>query len=140
MRVSPAYEAKGFTNYDRLPGTISDWRANAYAEFGKGIHNIRADMTFVDRAIDNRAPIGIQNAAGIDRTGRPTRIGRPIPARHRLGLALKASQGFPCGAFFHGRGLGATVPHSARLGGVDASVQIFERWARSEPRSVWPFD
>ena len=63
--VSEGYQARGFTNYDRLPGTISDWRANAYAEYGRGVHNIRADLTFVDGAVDNRAPTSVQNAAGV---------------------------------------------------------------------------
>jgi iron complex outermembrane recepter protein len=62
--VNAAYQAKGYTNYDRLPGTISDWRGNAYAEFNRGMHNIRTDITFVDGARDNRAPITVQNAQG----------------------------------------------------------------------------
>jgi len=62
--VNGAYEAKGYTNYDRLPGTISDWRGTAYAEFSRGMHNIRGDLTFVDGAKDNRAPITVQNETG----------------------------------------------------------------------------
>lgn len=62
--VGAAYDARGFANYDRLPGTISDWRANAYAEYERGPHNLRADVTFVDGVIDNRAPISVQDATG----------------------------------------------------------------------------
>ncbi|MES2896193.1 MAG: TonB-dependent receptor [Pseudomonadota bacterium] len=62
--VSKAYEALGYTNYDRFPGTVSRFRGNAYAEYGMGAHNLRADLTYVDGAVDNRAPISVQNSTG----------------------------------------------------------------------------
>ena len=62
--VSTAYTALGFTNYDRFPGTVSRWRANAYAEYSFGPHNLRTDVTFVDGAVDNRAPINVQDTTG----------------------------------------------------------------------------
>ncbi|MDP3855687.1 TonB-dependent siderophore receptor [Phenylobacterium sp.] len=62
--VSRAYEALGFTNYDRFPGTVSRFRGNAFAEYGIGAHNLRADLTYVDGAVDNRAPVSVQNTTG----------------------------------------------------------------------------
>jgi len=62
--VSTAYKALGYTNYDRFPGTVSRFRGNAFAEYGFGAHNLRADLTYVDGAVDNRAPISVQNSTG----------------------------------------------------------------------------
>ena len=61
--VSPAYEAAGFTNYDRLPGTIPDWRGNFFANYNRGIHNLRWTMTYIDSAKDNRGPTTVQTGA-----------------------------------------------------------------------------
>lgn len=58
--VSPAYSAKGFANYDRLPGTISEWRGNFYADYSHDIHNLHATLNYVDGVTDNRAPIYVQ--------------------------------------------------------------------------------
>lgn len=65
--VSAAYSAKGYANYDRLPGTISDWRGTFYAEYAGGPHVLRATFNYIDGVIDNRGPTAIQtgaNAAG----------------------------------------------------------------------------
>ncbi|MDP1617061.1 TonB-dependent receptor domain-containing protein [Phenylobacterium sp.] len=84
--VNGAYDAKGFTNYDRLPGTISDWRANAYAEYGRGPHNLRADLTFVDGAVDNRAPISVQDTTG---ALRPVTFGQKVDDFYTLDLTYQ---------------------------------------------------
>jgi iron complex outermembrane recepter protein len=63
ITVSPAYDAAGFTNYDRLPGTIPDWRGNFYANYNRGIHNLRWTMTYIDGADDNRGPTTVQTGS-----------------------------------------------------------------------------
>lgn len=65
--VSPAYSAKGFANYDRLPGTISDWRGAFYVEYAGGAHVLRLTFNYIDGVVDNRGPTATQtgaNAAG----------------------------------------------------------------------------
>ncbi len=61
VKIDSAYSAKGFTNYNRLPGTIPDWRGTFYANYKRGIHNLRATVNYVDGATDNRTPIFVQN-------------------------------------------------------------------------------
>jgi len=63
VTVSPAYEAAGFTNYDRLPGTIPDWRGQFYADYTLGEHNVRWTINYIDGADDNRGPTTVQTAA-----------------------------------------------------------------------------
>lgn len=58
--VSNAYNALGFTNYDRFPGTVSKLRGAAYAEYTRGEHSLRLDMTYVGGATDNRGPTTVQ--------------------------------------------------------------------------------
>ncbi|WP_068879265.1 TonB-dependent receptor domain-containing protein, partial [Phenylobacterium sp. CCH12-B4] len=60
VRVSGAYDAVGFTNYDRLPGTIPDWRGQFYADYSRGPHNLRWTTTYVDDVNDNRGPTTVQ--------------------------------------------------------------------------------
>lgn len=60
VRVSGAYDAVGFTNYDRLPGTIPDWRGQFYADYSRGAHNVRWTLHYVDGATDNRGPTTVQ--------------------------------------------------------------------------------
>lgn len=59
-RVSPAYEAAGFANYDRLPGTIPDWRGQFYADYSRGPHNVRWTTNYIDGVTDNRGPTTVQ--------------------------------------------------------------------------------
>lgn len=61
--VSTAYSALGFTNYDRFPGTVSKLRGAAYAEYSRGQHNLRMDMTYVGGATDNRGPTTVQTGS-----------------------------------------------------------------------------
>jgi iron complex outermembrane receptor protein len=61
--VSSAYSALGFTNYDRFPGTVSKLRGAAYAEYSRGDHNLRLDMTYVGGATDNRGPTTVQTGS-----------------------------------------------------------------------------
>ena len=58
--VSTAYEAAGFTNYDRFPGTIPQWRGQFFAQYSHGRHNLRWTVNYIDGAEDNRGPTVIQ--------------------------------------------------------------------------------
>ena len=60
VTVSPAYDAIGKTNYERLPGTIPDWRAQFYADYNRDIHNVRWTMNYIDGAQDDRGPTTVQ--------------------------------------------------------------------------------
>ena len=61
VTVSAAYDAAGFTNYDRLPGTIPDWRGQFYADYTHGNQNLRWSINYVDGATDNRGPTVTQS-------------------------------------------------------------------------------
>ncbi len=63
ITVSPAYEAAGFTNYDRLPGTIPRWRGQFYADYAHGPHNLRLTVNYTDGATDNRGPTVVQTGS-----------------------------------------------------------------------------
>ena len=56
VTVAPAYEAVGFANYDRLPGTIPEWRGAFYAEYDNGPHSVRATVNHIAGVTDNRGP------------------------------------------------------------------------------------
>ena len=56
VTLTPSYEAVGFANYDRLPGTIPEWRGAFYAEYDNGPHNVRATINHIDGVTDNRGP------------------------------------------------------------------------------------
>jgi outer membrane receptor protein involved in Fe transport len=63
VTVSPAYDAVGFTNYNRLPGTIPEWRGQFYADYNRDIHNVRWTMNYVDGATDDRGPTTVQTGS-----------------------------------------------------------------------------
>ena len=63
ITVSPAYQAAGFTNYDRLPGTIPKWRGQFFADYARGPHNLRWTINYVDSAKDNRGPTTVQTGS-----------------------------------------------------------------------------
>jgi iron complex outermembrane receptor protein len=84
--VSTSYSALGYANYDRFPGTVSRWRANAYAEYGWGEQNLRADLTFVDGVVDNRAPISVQDTTG---ALRPVTFGLKVEDFYSLDLTYR---------------------------------------------------
>jgi iron complex outermembrane receptor protein len=58
--VLGSYEAAGFTNYDRFPGTVPKWRGQFFAEYNHGRHNLRWTVNYIDGADDNRGPTVIQ--------------------------------------------------------------------------------
>lgn len=56
VTVSDAYDAAGFANYDRFPGSIPELRASTYAQYERGPHILRATYSFIDGVTDNRGP------------------------------------------------------------------------------------
>ncbi|WP_369411928.1 TonB-dependent receptor domain-containing protein [Pacificimonas pallii] len=52
--VAEAYDAVGFANYNRDPGTVSDWRGNAYANVNYDMLNLRYVFKYIDGVDDNR--------------------------------------------------------------------------------------
>ncbi len=75
ITVSSAYEAAGFTNYDRLPGTIPDWRGQFFADYTRGAHNLRWTINYIDSAIDNRGPTTVQTGSSTNCTVANARAG-----------------------------------------------------------------
>lgn len=51
-----AYDAAGFANYNRAPGTVSPWRASGFASFSRGRYNATYSVTYIDGVEDNRCP------------------------------------------------------------------------------------
>ena len=56
LTVSEGYDALGFANYDRDPGTVSRLRANGYVNYRIEPLNIRYSVRYVDGVTDNRCP------------------------------------------------------------------------------------
>jgi len=56
LLFSTGYEAAGFTNYDRAPGTVSRWRANAYLNAKAGPVSLTWNYTYIGGVTDNRCP------------------------------------------------------------------------------------
>jgi iron complex outermembrane recepter protein len=61
--VSSAYDALGFTNYNRSPGTIPKLRGQAYADLAAKNHNLRITFNYIGGATDNRGPAVLQTAS-----------------------------------------------------------------------------
>ncbi|MEZ5681706.1 MAG: TonB-dependent receptor [Erythrobacter sp.] len=52
--VSAAYDAVGFGNYFRDPGTLPEWRANGYVNLNTGGLNLRYSVNYIDSVTDER--------------------------------------------------------------------------------------
>lgn len=52
--VAPGYDAVGFGNYFRDPGTLPEWRANAYVNVATGGLNLRYSLNYIDSVFDER--------------------------------------------------------------------------------------
>lgn len=76
--VSPAYNAAGFANYDRLPGTVSELRAATYADLDTGPHHLNWTMTFVGGVDDNRGPTVVQTGPSANCTVANARAGSAV--------------------------------------------------------------
>lgn len=56
LTFSQGYDAVGFANYDRAPGTVSPWRGNAYVSLGIGPVTATYNVQYIDGVTDNRCP------------------------------------------------------------------------------------
>ncbi|ALE15783.1 TonB-dependent receptor [Altererythrobacter epoxidivorans] len=56
LTFSTGYDAAGFANYNRAPGTVSQWRGNAFATFGIGKLNLTYNVLYIQGVTDNRCP------------------------------------------------------------------------------------
>ena len=54
LLFSEGYDAAGFTNYDRAPGTVSKWRASGYANVQVDPFSLTWSTTFIGGVDDNR--------------------------------------------------------------------------------------
>lgn len=52
--VTPSYDAVGFGNYFRDPGTLPEWRANGYVNLATGGLNARYSVNYIDSVFDER--------------------------------------------------------------------------------------
>lgn len=52
--VQAGYNARGFTNFFRDPGTVSKWRANGYVNYNVSGLNLRYGVRYVDGVRDDR--------------------------------------------------------------------------------------
>lgn len=57
LTFSNGYDAVGFTNYGRAPGTVSPWRGNAYTTLGIGPAKVTYNVLYIDGVTDQRCPI-----------------------------------------------------------------------------------
>lgn len=73
--LQQGYDAVGFANYNRTPGTVSEWRGTGYVNFNTGPANIRYQLNYVSGVTDDRTPISVQNSTG---ALVPVTIGREV--------------------------------------------------------------
>ncbi|MET0272160.1 MAG: TonB-dependent receptor, partial [Phenylobacterium sp.] len=66
--VTPAYDAAGFTNYDRTSQTIAKWRGQFYADYSRGPQNLRWTVNYTSGADDNRGPTVVQTGSSTNCT------------------------------------------------------------------------
>jgi len=52
--LSPAVDALGFANYSRDGDLVSEWRANATANYSLDHHNIRYQLRYIQGVTDDR--------------------------------------------------------------------------------------
>ncbi len=64
VQILPAYDAVGFTNYERFPGTISEWRAIGNVNYAFGDFNLRYELRYVQGVDDDRAKPVVSDSAG----------------------------------------------------------------------------
>lgn len=56
VQISGAYDAVGLANFDRSPGTISEWKGNAFANLNMGPLNARYVFRYASGVTDDRCP------------------------------------------------------------------------------------
>jgi iron complex outermembrane receptor protein len=63
VTVSPAFDAVGFANYNRLPGAMPQWRGQVYADYNRGPHNLRWTIQYIGGVTDDRGPTVAQTGS-----------------------------------------------------------------------------
>lgn len=63
--VSNAYDARGYLNYERLPGTVSKLRGSLSAEYNNGPHTVYARYNYIDGVVDDRGPVAVQTGGSV---------------------------------------------------------------------------
>lgn len=93
LTFSQGYDAAGFSNYDRAPGTVSKWRGNAFASLGVGPVTATYNMLYIDGVTDNRCPANLPCTTTPEFGG--TDFGRKIGSftQHDLILSLNVETG-----------------------------------------------
>ncbi|CAM5635425.1 TonB-dependent receptor domain-containing protein [Rhodanobacter lindaniclasticus] len=75
VKVSNAYDARGYLNYERLPGTVSKWRGTLAAEYDRGPHSLNARFNYIEGVIDDRGPVAVATNSGPVMSTAPVNIG-----------------------------------------------------------------
>lgn len=84
LTFSTGYEAAGFTNYDRAPGTVSKWRGNAFVNGRVGPAALTYNVSYVGGVTDNRCPANAPCTSTPEFGG--TDFGRKVRAYHQHDL------------------------------------------------------
>jgi len=65
VRIFEAYDAVGYTNYERFPGTISEWRGLGYLNYNLENWNFRWELRYVQGVTDDRGGTAVYDSAGV---------------------------------------------------------------------------
>ena len=76
LLFSPGYDAAGYANYDRAPGTVSKWRASGYVNLQFDPVSVTWSSNYIGGVTDNRCD-GLQFCAETPEFG-GTNFGREI--------------------------------------------------------------
>ena len=93
VQISDAYDAVGFANFDRAPGTISEVKGNAFANLNLGNLNARYVFRYASGVTDDRCPenapcfVATVGTSFGDRTTE-TDFGRDIPSLQQHDFTL----------------------------------------------------
>jgi iron complex outermembrane receptor protein len=92
--VSPAFDGVNHLNYQTQIYPIPQWKAQVYAEYNQGPHNVRATLNYVDSYIDQRtspfAPNvvrdGANNAVPLTNKGQKIKSYETVDLNYRVFL------------------------------------------------------
>jgi iron complex outermembrane recepter protein len=63
VTLQAGYDAVGFSNYNRAPGTVSELRGTGYINWSAGPANLRYQLNYIGGVTDDRAPVFVQIAS-----------------------------------------------------------------------------
>jgi len=86
VTVQPSFDAVGFLNYQLSVASLPQIKAQAYAEYTRGIHNLRFTLTYIDSYKDQRTSILAPNPV----TGQVLTHGQQIDATWLGNLTYRA--------------------------------------------------